>query len=93
MSTSVAIGSYPSSIEVVKVSISLSDSQLAFLDAKVEQGTYPSRSAAIGAAVRRLQERDLVSEYAEMFAAYDSEDRAWIDFPGPEADDAEDARR
>jgi len=65
MTITVIPESYPSSIQGVKVSISLSDRQLEFVDQKVAQGAYASRSAAVAAAIRRLQERDLVLEYAQ----------------------------
>lgn len=51
----------------MKVSISLTERQLEFIDEKVERGVYASRSAAMAAAIRRLQERDLVREYAEEY--------------------------
>ncbi len=64
----------------MKVSISLTDQQLAFLDEKVERGVYPSRSAAVAAGIRSLLEKDLIRQYEEMFTEYDEEDAAWIGF-------------
>ena len=57
-----------------KVSLSLSEEDIAFLDAETQSGRYPSRSAATQDAVRLLRESRLADAYAEAFAADDSED-------------------
>jgi len=57
-----------------KVSLSLSESDLAFLDAESLSGRYPSRSAAVHEAVRLLRESRLADAYAEAYAdGYDDE--------------------
>jgi Arc/MetJ-type ribon-helix-helix transcriptional regulator len=57
-----------------KVSLSLSDADLAFLDAEALQGRYPSRSAAVQDAVRMLRESRLADAYAEAYAEGYDED-------------------
>ena len=44
---------------------------LAFVDAQVEAGRYPSRSAVITSAVRKLRDADMQEAYAEAFADID----------------------
>jgi Arc/MetJ-type ribon-helix-helix transcriptional regulator len=57
-----------------KVSLSLSDDDLAFLDAEAVSGRYSSRSAAVQDAVRLLRESRLADAYAEAFGeGYDDE--------------------
>lgn len=57
-----------------KVSLSLSDADLAFLDAEALSGRYASRSAAVQDAVRLLRESRLADAYAEAFAEGYDED-------------------
>lgn len=57
-----------------KVSLSLSESDLAFLDTEAARGRYPSRSAAVQDAVRLLRESRLADAYAEAYAeGYDAD--------------------
>ena len=57
-----------------KVSLSLSESDLAFLDTEAAGGRYPSRSAAVQDAVRLLRESRLADAYAEAYAeGYDAD--------------------
>lgn len=49
----------------MKVSVSIPDSDLDYLDRQVAAGLYPTRSAAIHAAVRSLRTRDLEAQYAD----------------------------
>lgn len=58
-----------------KVSLSLSESDLAFLDAEAVSGHYASRSAAVQDAVRLLRESRLADAYAEAYS--DGYDRDW----------------
>lgn len=51
-----------------KVSLSLNESDLAFLDSEALSGRYPSRSAAVQDAVRLLRESRLADAYAEAYA-------------------------
>lgn len=51
-----------------KVSLSLSESDLAFLDTEAVSGRYASRSAAVQDAVRLLRESRLADAYAEAYA-------------------------
>lgn len=63
----------------MKVSISLSEEDLAYLDAETEAGTFPSRSAVVAAAIGAYRNRDLVTAYLEAFREWDAagEDEAW----------------
>jgi Arc/MetJ-type ribon-helix-helix transcriptional regulator len=54
----------------MKVSVSLSADDVAFLDREASAGTYDSRSGAVAAAVRMLRERGLVEAYRESFAEW-----------------------
>ncbi|MFF7291316.1 antitoxin [Microbacterium sp. NPDC008134] len=57
-----------------KVSLSLSATDIAFLDTEVLVGRYASRSAAVQDAVSLLRESRLADAYAEAFAeGYDGE--------------------
>jgi len=57
-----------------KVSLSLSEADIAFLDLETLSGRYASRSAAVQDAVRLLRESRLADAYAEAFAdGYDAE--------------------
>lgn len=58
-----------------KVSLSLSEADIAFLDAEQRNGGYASRSAVVQAAVRLLRESRLADAYAEAFA--DGYDEDW----------------
>ncbi|QAY73626.1 ribbon-helix-helix protein, CopG family [Agromyces protaetiae] len=51
----------------MKVSVSLDEADVAFLDADVERGVYESRSAAVAASIRLLRERELTQSYLEEF--------------------------
>lgn len=62
----------------MKVSISLSDEDIEFVDGQAASGRYPSRSAAVQAAIRMLRDREHSDSYA---AAWDE----W-DASGAEAD-------
>ncbi|MDX2377219.1 ribbon-helix-helix domain-containing protein [Microbacterium sp. LRZ72] len=56
-----------------KVSLSLSDTDIAFLDEEARSGAYASRSAAVQAAVRLLRESRLADAYAEAFREWDED--------------------
>lgn len=58
-----------------KVSLSLSEGDIAFLDLETLSGRYASRSAAVQDAVRLLRESRLADAYAEAFA--DGYDDVW----------------
>lgn len=49
----------------MKVSVSLDQRDVEYLDSLTASGQYPSRSAALAAAVQRLRFGDLVSQYRE----------------------------
>jgi Arc/MetJ-type ribon-helix-helix transcriptional regulator len=57
----------------MKISISLRDEDLEFVDAQTKAGVFPSRSAAFHAALVLLRDRQYVDSYA---AAWDEWDAA-----------------
>ena len=57
-----------------KVSLSLDENDIAFLDAEAKEGRFASRSAAVQEAVRLLRESRLADAYAHAFA---EEDEGW----------------
>ncbi|MCA5892892.1 ribbon-helix-helix domain-containing protein [Isoptericola sp. NEAU-Y5] len=65
----------------MKVSVSLPEPDLSFLDEYADRSGLPSRSAALQAAVRALRERDLE-------AAYQVADDEWYGSGDAEAWDA-----
>lgn len=60
-----------------KVSISLNEADLAYLDTQTLAGRYASRSAALQDAIRKLRESELADAYAEAFSEWN--DEAWDD--------------
>ncbi len=58
-----------------KVSVSLTDADLSYLDTQTLSGRYPSRSAALHDAIRKLRESELADAYAEAFSEWDED--AW----------------
>ncbi|MFS0912260.1 ribbon-helix-helix domain-containing protein [Microbacterium sp. 179-I 3D2 NHS] len=54
-------------MSAMKVSLSLSESDVAFLDTEQLSGRYASRSAAVQDAVRMLRESRLADAYAQAF--------------------------
>jgi Arc/MetJ-type ribon-helix-helix transcriptional regulator len=63
-----------------KVSVSLSEADLSYLDGQTLAGRYPSRSAALQDAIRKLRESELADAYAEAFAEW--HDEAWDEAVG-----------
>lgn len=62
-----------------KVSLSLAEDDVAFLDREALDGRFASRSAAVQEAVRLLRESRLADAYAEAFGEWrdSEEDAAW----------------
>lgn len=61
-----------------KVSVSLPDDDLAFLDRQTLSGAFDSRSAALQAAVSLLRREELADAYAEAFGTWGDQDaEAW----------------
>lgn len=58
----------------IKISLSLSEEDAAFLDGEALTGRYASRSAAVQDAVRLLRESRLADAYAEAYAEGYDED-------------------
>lgn len=70
---------YSGSITVVKLSVSLSDADVAVLDAYIEKTGLPSRSAGLQRAVRMLRHLALEDDYRAAWDEWsqDGEDDAW----------------
>jgi Arc/MetJ-type ribon-helix-helix transcriptional regulator len=62
------------SMNAQKISLSLPEADLAFLDAETLGGRYPSRSAAVHEAIRLLRESRLADAYAEAFGEWSDGD-------------------
>lgn len=56
----------------MKLSVSLTEDDVAALDEYVRSAGLPSRSAAVQLAVRRLRQGDLEQAYADAFAEWDA---------------------
>jgi Arc/MetJ-type ribon-helix-helix transcriptional regulator len=54
----------------MKLSVSLPEDDVAFLDRATEEQRYASRSAAVAAAVRLLREQDLEASYVDAFGEW-----------------------
>ena len=63
----------------MKISVSIPESDVAFLDAYVRSHSMASRSAALQRAIRLLRANELAQHYAAAFAEWagDDEDSAW----------------
>ena len=63
----------------MKLSVSLSDEDVAVLDAYVKRAQLPSRSAGLQRAVQMLRYPDLENDYAQAWDewATDEDSRAW----------------
>jgi Arc/MetJ-type ribon-helix-helix transcriptional regulator len=57
-----------------KVSVSLPDDDLAYLDTQTLSGRYASRSAALQDAIRMLRESELADAYAEAYGEWQDDD-------------------
>jgi len=51
----------------MKVSLSLSEDDVRYLDEQAQLGRYPSRSAAVSHAIRTVRAQDLTDMYVEDF--------------------------
>lgn len=73
----------------MKVSISLPDEDVAFLDTYAKENGLGSRSAAVHTAVRALRDTALEAAYTEAFAEWEgTEDEAfWLSASEPWPDD------
>jgi Arc/MetJ-type ribon-helix-helix transcriptional regulator len=60
----------------MKVSVSLPDEDVAFLDAYVESQGIESRSAALHKAVKLLRTNQLADDYEDAFRSWADEDEA-----------------
>ncbi len=61
----------------MKLSVSLPDDDVAFLDQVAADRSLDSRSAALQAAVRALREQSMVEAYFEAYLESRDESRAW----------------
>jgi Arc/MetJ-type ribon-helix-helix transcriptional regulator len=61
----------------VKLSVSLPDEDVAFLDTYAESHGIDSRSGAVHQAIRHLQAAELTPAYDEAFAEFAAEQEIW----------------
>lgn len=61
----------------MKISVSLPDKDVAFIDRQVTENGERSRSAVIRKALRRLRSEELKRQYAQLWAEWDDEDDVW----------------
>ena len=68
-----------SGVRTQKISVSVSDEDVRFVEGELRAGRFPSRSAAVAAGLRLLRESALVDSYAEAFAQWHAsgEAEAW----------------
>jgi Arc/MetJ-type ribon-helix-helix transcriptional regulator len=59
-----------------KISVSLPDADVEFLDRRVAVGYYESRSAALHAAVARMRDDELAEEYQSAFEEWRNTEEA-----------------
>jgi Arc/MetJ-type ribon-helix-helix transcriptional regulator len=62
----------------MKISVSLPQEDVAFLDAFAERTAAESRSAVVHAAIDALRSADLEAEYAEAFEEWDGSEDAGL---------------
>jgi Ribbon-helix-helix protein, copG family len=74
----------------MKLSVSLSDEDVAALDAYVKRSGLPSRSAGLQRAIQMLRHPDLENDYAEAWAQWsaDGHAAAWESAVGDGVTDA-----
>jgi antitoxin MazE9 len=73
----------------MKLSVSLSDEDVAVLDAYVEEAGLPSRSAGVQRAVQLLRYPALEDDYEQAWAQWSSDEQAeWESTSGDGIDDA-----
>lgn len=60
----------------MKISVSISDDDIRFVDSLASEGAYPSRSAAVQAAIRLLRDRRDVDSYAAAWDEWEGTDDA-----------------
>lgn len=61
----------------MKLSVSLPDKDVAFIDRQVTENGERSRSAVIRKALRRLRSEELKRQYAQLWAEWDDDDDVW----------------
>lgn len=76
----------------MKLSVSLSEDDVAFLDRYSVTHAVPSRSAALHQAVTLLRERELADAYTEAWTEWDVEARLWDSTVADGLDSADAAR-
>ena len=75
----------------MKVSISLPDKDIAFIDRQIADHGEPSRSAVIRKALRRLRADSLKKAYLQRWSEWDEEDDIWDVTVGDGLEDEPDA--
>ena len=68
----------------MKVSVSLPDEDVAFVDAQTKAGRFESRSAAVQAAIRLLRDRQYLDSYAAAWDEWetDGDENVWESVAG-----------
>lgn len=66
----------------MKVSVSIPDEDVEFLDNYAQTHQITSRSAALHRAIRLLRSSELSPAYAAAFSEWDDEDQAWDNATG-----------
>lgn len=74
----------------MKLSVSLSEEDVATIDAYARESGLPSRSAAVQQAVRLLRDRELEAQYEAAFVEWEGteDQRLWESTVGDGLDDA-----
>lgn len=60
----------------MKISVSIPDDDVTFVDSLASRGAYASRSAAVQAAIRLLRDRQDIDSYAAAWDEWESTDDA-----------------
>lgn len=77
----------------MKLSVSLSDEDVAALDAYVKRAGLPSRSAGLQRAVQMLRYPDLEDNYVDAWAQWSADDECSSGWDGTAGDGITDASR
>lgn len=62
----------------MKISISLRDEDVEFVNAQTQAGVFPTRSAVVHAAIRLLRDRQYIDSYAAAWDEWDAADEQHV---------------
>lgn len=74
----------------MKLSVSLPDKDIAFIDRYIAEHDEPSRSAVVRKALDRLQAESLEAAYYQRWMEWDEEDELWDSLAGDGLEDEPD---